>query len=273
MYTSNSVGHLSTRNMNNENKNKENNVNSSTNHHSNNPGSLTAIPKGSFKRFNVYDLEWKNQLAMIRVYETFVYFKTKPKSIDPTSGGEVVWRDVSGWDRIVIRDVAFVHRKPKLHVDFLHLMYSCELRPEKANQLHRISGSIIYGAVSKKLIASCDFIAASIGSFVVVRLFNNGDIHIDSVSNIYDKVIIELHEEFKKSIGYFDQSESPCPIRTEYEKYLHSNMSFFDLKNNLPSGSVLKNRSSRRARSPSRRTRRSLSLRGSRRKPKLTIIK
>ena len=239
-----------------------------------NPGSLTAIPEGSYKRFNIFDLKWKNQLAMIRVYETFVYFKCKPKSIDPTPGGEVVWRDVSCWDRIVIRDVAFVHKKPKLHVDFLHLMYSCELHPEKANQLHRISGSIIYGSVSKKLIASCDFIAASIGSFVVVKLFNNGDIHIDSVSNIYDKVIIELHEEFKKSIGYFDQSKSPCPIRTEYEKYLHSDMSFFELKNNLPSGSVLKKRSSRRARSPNRGTRKSSSPRTlRRRKQKLSVMK
>nr|QBK92684.1 MAG: uncharacterized protein LCPAC401_03220 [Pithovirus LCPAC401] len=238
-----------------------------------NPGDLTAIPKGSHTRVNIYDLEWKNKLAMIRVYETLSYFKSEPKSVDPTSGGEVVWRNVSCWDRIVIRDVAFVHRKPKPHVDFLHLMYSCELRPEKANQLHRISGSIIYNSVSKKLIASCDFIAASIGSFVIVRLFNNGDIHIDSVSNMYDNVIIELHKEFEKSISYLDQSKSPCPIRMTYEKYLHSDMSFFDLKNNLPEGSVLKRRSSRRARSPSRKARRVSPHRTSRRKPRLSVVK
>ncbi len=286
IYSSNSVRHLSVRNgvssdndVSNSNSTNSNSTNTNTNSNSSgsnhNPHDLTAIPNGSHKRLNLYDLDWSNKLAMIRVYETLEYYKVKPKSIDSTRGGEVVFRNISGWDRLVIRDVAFIHMKPTIHVDFLHIAHSCELHPDKAKQLHRISDSIMYNSVSKMLIASCGFVAASIGSFVIVKLFNNDDIHINTVSNLYDRVIIELHKEFKLSIGYLDQSKSPAPLRHVYEKYLHSkNMSFANLKRDLPNGCVLKKSSARRYKSPSRRSRsaRSMSPRRSR-KAKLSVIK
>ena len=200
---------------------------------------LTAIPKNSHDRRNRYDLLWDNKLAMLRVYETLEYYKVKPKSVDLSRGGEVVFRDIGQWKRIVIRDVDPIHLKPKPHVDCIHLAYSFCLSQEKVSQLHKISGSITYNSVGKMLYSGCDFVAASIGTFVIVVLFSRGDMKIDEASKMYDRVIIELYEEFHKSICFLDQSNSLAPIRDSYEKFLKANTTFGELKKELPPGSAL----------------------------------
>ncbi len=237
---SNSTNRVNSNSTNSVNSHNPNSVNSNTEEMKNTDINLTCIPKGSYERKNTYKLTWKNKLAMLRVYETIAYYGTDPITVDASEGGECVWRNVGGWIRIIIRDVQPFHNKPLPHADFIYLAYSCDLSPSKANQLHRISGSIMYNSVSKILYAACHFEAASITSFVIVKLFNEGKISLNHVSDMYDKAIIEIFNEFDKTIGMKDQSKADLPLRRAYEKYLHTHMSYEDLMKILPSGAVLK---------------------------------
>nr|QBK93555.1 MAG: uncharacterized protein LCPAC404_02590 [Pithovirus LCPAC404] len=183
---------------------------------------------------------------MLRVYESEAGLckNIKPKSIDRTCGGEVVWRDVDvqcklgKWDRFLIRDIAPFHNKPVPHVDSLFIVLYYPMKINKARQLIDISQSITYLGTAKHIIVGCHFTAAAVGSIVIVKLFNENYIDVKYAIKLYDVVINELYEEFAKTMSLEDQRTGKTPLRDVYERFIFDKcMTFDDLKKKLPSSS------------------------------------
>ena len=178
---------------------------------------------------NSFGLQWRNQKAIQRVYETIARTGKQPDAVVTKEGGFVVWMDLPSYTlpnhtywKFEIHDIALNHSKPGpgLHPDFMFLWKDEVINADKAKQLIDISDSIMYYQVGHKLVGVCHFYSASLATFAAVKMFNLGYVDISQASNVYDTTIKDLIMEYEaaQNSGYF--GSYPMPKHRAYEEFI-----------------------------------------------------
>lgn len=187
---------------------------------------VTTVPRGTNFNDNYLNLEWNNELAINRVYQTINLLGKEPDIIDARLGGRAIWNSpdarITGnsYYEFDIRDVSFLHLKPITHSDFFFVSISMTLKAETIRNLNEITDSVYYYPIGGILYSSCGELEASIATFAVVKQYDDGLITLSEAReryNYYVKLILEEFFEAEKSSNMWSRS---MPIRDAMERYI-----------------------------------------------------
>lgn len=190
----------------------------------------TSLPEGVARYENDWNLEWRNPLAIQRVYETTMLLGRAPDMLSRKAGQSAVWFnpeskvEEGSYYKFEIYDVAYVHNQPATHTDFFFVTMRMQLKPKTIESLNKISGSISYYAVGNLLTATCHFIGASIASFAIVKQVDNCEINVSQARQLYGIYIKELHQEFIASEKCGDLKNFETPMRNALESYIMADL-------------------------------------------------
>ena len=182
---------------------------------------LTTSSQGKIR---LEGFQWKTQKSL-ELVKILSEKGINPVALDRAPGGTAYYRNVPSkteglvWPAWEIRDEYVLHMKPKPHIDVLYGTAILEIPVEKVPYLTKISESIIYEPLTKRVKAGCDGRFAAIATLSIVREYAEGEISLEQAIDEYDRRIILLKEEEVKSGGSWQGS---TPLADAYEKYILS---------------------------------------------------
>lgn len=109
----------------------------------------------------------------------------QPSSIDPSVGGEVIWKKNrllnTCFDRVVLKDESVAHCKPMMHRDFVYAYVNYDIPPSKFLEVTSLSGSISYDPLTKQLRSRCGSIEANIATLALATHIGEGHLSLNYV--------------------------------------------------------------------------------------------
>ena len=200
---------------------------------------VTKIPKGVNRISNVLNLQWKNELAIQRVYQMRMLTGRNPNMYDPELGGGATWFRVRAevpnhngtygyYDRVEILDDAIFHAKPVNHADFLYVFMKMRIKPHKVKELQEITDSTYYYGRGGILHSTCGEIEASIATFAIIKMFNHdirSKLELREYYNSLVKAVLGeyfMNEKKASQLGHNNPYKLPHPVRDAIESYIFS---------------------------------------------------
>lgn len=77
------------------------------------------------------------------------------------TGETAVWKNIAGFDRVIVRDESVPHEFPAKHIDFVYSTKKIEVPPELHDDLANVTGSIIIDGLKGEVTARCGSIVAN----------------------------------------------------------------------------------------------------------------
>ena len=209
----------------------------------------TSVPKEAIKYQNVWNLQWKNQLAINRVYQIALLLKRNPDMIDAKPDGMAWWKKPNmkinpkfrkikkrgvypsfhkyRYYEFRIYDADFSHNKPIRHSDFFFVGIERSLKPETICHMQEITDSTYYYGVGRILYSTCGELEASMATFAIVIAYDNGEISLLEARERYNTYIKTILGEFFKSEKVNNIWDQPMPFRDATENYIMVNSDYY----------------------------------------------
>ncbi len=207
----------------------------------------TKIPKGVVRYANIWNLQWKNELAMQRVYQIAFLLDREPDALDPRSDGMAWWknpRSRSGFGHYYefrIYDSDYAHSKPVRHSDFFYVALRRRLKPNTICHMQEITDSTYYYGVGGILYSTCGELEASMATFAIVIAYDNDEISLLEARERYNTYIKTIVGEFFENEKHSDMWRlNNWQFRTAIEKYIMENSNQQDIKKPVSPLSLMK---------------------------------
>lgn len=185
------------------------------------------------KLVNKLELQWNNELAVDRVDELISIYGY-PMMYSRSPGGSAIWRYVPPlnvkltppnvkplsplnfqYDQIEVRDAAYYRDKPLPHFDFMTVTVPMRLKMNTLKNLYDITSSASYQQVGGLLSSGCNFIEEAIGTFAIIKQYNDGYI---TANDAREKHSISISGLVKERRDNFVSK----PMRDAMEEYIFS---------------------------------------------------
>lgn len=124
---------------------------------------------------------------------------------DEISANMMTWHNKGPWKRQTLRNEELTHQFPKPHKDSLESVIDYKVPSEKASDLERFDGSVLFDRTKGEMSARCDKEKAN---FLALNLAN------DIVTN--KRTVEEAREEYGRNIQAMMQGE-PGPYMKELQ--------------------------------------------------------
>ena len=141
-------------------------------------------------------VEWKNKIAIDRLKE-FVNKFGDPNIYDLKPNGLAIWTreqldnftfygNKNVYEEIMIKDEAIEHKCPESHIDNIYVSIIVPITANDFNNIQRISGSLSYDPLKKKLTARSDSINSSFAIlYSAIRILTKDDSKSLGIQNEY----------------------------------------------------------------------------------------
>lgn len=183
---------------------------------------LTRVPTNKRSQDHInnkYKIQWDNELAVQEVYKMASVYD-EPIGTDSKKNlkeGVMVWTNVyplvimklldrnlikktnvpkhAMISKIEIRSKAFIHDKPKRHVDHLHVTIEQSIPKQFMPLISKLSGSIYNYKAGDEFTACCDFYGAFVASLYTTQMYINGVIGAERAIELYNTYIMMTASE------------------------------------------------------------------------------
>lgn len=106
----------------------------------------------------VKDWEYSNPAQyVVSLVEVF----GEPIFITAKGDGEAVWKNIAGFDYVVVRDEEISHDFPTDHLDFVYSSLQINVPPELYTSFANVTGSIILDGLKQQATARCGSLIAN----------------------------------------------------------------------------------------------------------------
>jgi hypothetical protein len=185
---------------------------------------------------NILGLKWKNQLAIVRVYQIWnLLGRPNPDAINVNQGGMVVWQnrktkvpnyrnEFGFYKEIIIRDEEVLDTNPNPHINFVRTSVDMRLTAEKSRHILDISGSVYYYAQAGELWATGGDLESNLAAFAAIKMYNAGVMPVEKLRKYYEFLVEIVLKEFyaNEKVDINNPYSQPTPIRDVIEQYVFS---------------------------------------------------